>query len=75
MEPIKQVIHMIKPNMYIASHDIKNDFYTVSIFEPHIKYLKFMWLNKAYQFIVGPIGYVDAMRVFSKILKPPFCPL
>ena len=32
-----------------------------------------MWLNKAYQFTVMPNGYVHAMRVFSKILKPPFC--
>ena len=73
MKPIEQVIHMIKPNIYRASHDIKDDFYIVSIFEPYIKYLKFIWLNKAYQFIVRPIGYVDPMRVFSKILKPPFC--
>ena len=37
------------------------------------KYLKFMWLNKAYQFTVMPNGYVDAMGVFNKILKPLFC--
>ena len=74
MESIQQVIHMIKPNnMYLASLDITNAFYPVPIYEPHIKYLKFMWLNKAYQFIVMPNEYVDAMRVFNKILKPPFC--
>ena len=64
---------MIKPNMHLASLDIKAAFYTVPIYEPHRKYLKFMWLNKVSQFIVIPNGYVDAMRVFSKILKPPFC--
>ena len=48
-------------------------FYTVPIYEPHRKFLKVMWLNKAYQFIVMHSGYVDAMRVFNKILKPPFC--
>ena len=32
-----------------------------------------MWLNKAYQFVVIPNGYVDAMRIFNKTLKPPFC--
>ena len=40
MESIKQVIHMIKPNMYLASLDIKDTFYTAPIYEPHIKYLK-----------------------------------
>ena len=73
MESIKQVIRMIKLNMHLASLDIKDAFYTVPIYEPHRKYLKFMWLNKAYQFIVMPNGYVDDMRVFNKILKPLFC--
>ena len=73
MESIKQVIHMMKPNMYLASVDIKDAFYTVPIYEPHRKHLKFMWLNKAYQFIVIPNGYVDVMSVFNKALKPPFC--
>ena len=43
---MKQVMHMIKPNMYLASLDIKDAFYTVPIYEPHRNYLKFMWLNK-----------------------------
>ena len=30
-------------------------------------------IHKAYQIIVMPNGYVDATRVFNKILKPPFC--
>ena len=67
MESIKQVMYMIKPNMYLAS------LYTVPIYEPHRKYLKFMWLNKAYQFILMLNGYVDTMRIFNKILRPPFC--
>ena len=31
MESIKQVMHMIKPNMYLASLDIKDTFYTAPI--------------------------------------------
>ena len=65
LESIKQVIHLIKSNTYLESPDIKDAFYIVPICEPHIKYLKFVWLNKAYQFIVMPDGYVNAMRVFS----------
>ena len=44
--------------MYLASIDIKDAFYTVLIYEPYRKYLKFMCLNKAYQFIVMPNGYM-----------------
>ena len=64
---------MIKPNTHLALLNIKDAFCTVPIYEPHRKYLKVMWLNKAYQFIVMPSGCVDAIRVFNKILKPPFC--
>ena len=31
VESIKQVIHMIKPNMYLASLDVKDAFYAVPI--------------------------------------------
>ena len=72
METIKQVIHMITPNCYLASLDIKNAFYTVPIYEQHKKYLKFLNTGILYQFEVMPNGYLDAMRVFTKILKPPF---
>ena len=47
-------------------------FYTVPIYEQHKKYLKFLNTGIAYQLEVMPNGYLDAMRVFTKILKPPF---
>ena len=65
METIKQVIHMITPNCYLASLDIKDAFYTVLIYEQHKKYLKFLNTGIAYQFEVMPSGYLDAMRVFT----------
>ena len=69
MESIKQVTHMIKPNMYLASLDIKDAFYTVPIYKPQRMYLKFMWLNKAYQFIVMSIGCVDAKKICQQDIK------
>ena len=69
----KQVMHIIKPNLYLSLLDIKDAFYIFRIYEQHRKCLKFMWVDKAYQFIVMPNGNVDAMRVFNKILKPSFC--
>ena len=73
MESIKQVIQMIKPNTYLALLYIKDAFCTAPIYETHTKHLKFIRVNKAYQFNVMLIGYVDALRLLKKILNPPFC--
>ena len=73
MESIKQVIQMIKPNTYLALLYIKDAFFTAPIYETHTKHLKFIRVNKAYQFNVMLIGYVDALRLLKKILNPPFC--
>ena len=72
METINQVIHMISPNCYPALLDIKDAFYIVPIYKQHKKYLKFLNTGIAYQFEVKPNEYLDAIRVFTKILKPPF---
>ena len=70
MESLKNAISMIKPGSYMCTIDIKDAFYTVPIYNPHKRYLKFMWKGQAYRFEVMPNGYKDAMRVFTKLLKP-----
>ena len=75
MESLKQAIHMVKPYSYLASIDIKDAFYSVPIYGAHKRYLQFMWVGIAYQFNAMPNGYVDAMRVFTKLLKPVFSEL
>ena len=65
METIKQVIHMVTPNCYLASLDIKDAFYTVPIYEQHKRYLKFLNTDIAYQFEVIPNGYLDAESVYN----------
>jgi len=72
IESIKQVIHMITPGCYLASLDIKDAFYSIPIHREHKRYLKFTWQGTFYQFEVMPNGYIDAMRIFTKILKPAF---
>ena len=59
----------------MASIDIKDAFYSVPINEGHRKYLKFSWDGNIFQFCAMPNGYCDAMRVFTKILKPVFATL
>ena len=72
MESMKQVANMITPGCYLASLDIRDAFYSVPIFYKHKRFLKFSWEGIIYQFEVMPNGYVDAMRVFTKVLKPVF---
>ena len=41
MESINNVLNIIRPNVYIASIDLKDAFFSVPIHSTHQKYLKF----------------------------------
>jgi len=67
METIKN----IQPNVYMASIDLKDAFYSVPIRVSDQKYLKFK-ANEFYQYTCMPNGYGPAMRIFTKLTKIPF---
>ena len=75
MESIKNVLDVLRPNVYMASIDLKDAFYSVPIFEPHQKYLKFYVNNQLLKYACMPNGYSQAMRVFTKLTKVPFASL
>ena len=75
MESLDNVLNIIQPNVWMASVDLKDAFYTVPIHQTHQKFLKFQWNNKLYKFQAMPNGYAEAMRIFTKLLKPPFSSL
>ena len=72
MESIHNAFSLIKKDSFLASIDLQDAFFTVSIFDEHKKYLHFMHEGVSYQFQCMPNGYLDAMRVFTNILKPVF---
>ena len=72
METLINVLNVIKPNVWMASVDLKDAFYTIPVDPDHQKFLKFVCAGQTYKFCCMPNGYKDAMRVFTKILKPPF---
>ena len=43
MESLLNVLNIIKPNVYMASVDLKDAFYSVPIHEENQKYFKFAW--------------------------------
>ena len=73
MESVQSVLNIIGPNCWMASVDLKDAFYMVPIHPDHQKFLKFKWKEHCYPFRGMPNGYSEAMKVLTKLLKPPFC--
>ena len=75
MESLQTALHCMKPNIYMGSVDLKDAFYSIPVFGPHQKYLKFEFEGKFFKYTCMPMGYGPSMRVFTKTLKPPFSKL
>ena len=58
-------------NVYMASTDLKDAFYSIPIHPKHQKYLRFVVLSKIYQYTCMPNGYGPAMNIFTKVSKVP----
>ena len=63
-------LNCISPGDFMVSIDLKDAYFSVPIFQPHHKYLRFLWNFKRYEFTCLPFGYSLAPRVFTKIFKP-----
>ena len=72
MEGLKDVIHMIQPQVWMASVDLKRAYYSVPIHKTCQKYLTFLWKGRYYEYTCLPNGYAQAPMVFTKLLKPVF---
>ena len=72
MESIKNVIRMVTPGCWMASIDLKDAYYSVWIHPDHQRFLKFYFLEEAFQYLTMPNGYRDAPRIFTKLMKPGF---
>ena len=72
MENLKSAIICMRPNCYMASIDLKDAYYSVSIGPNHRKYLRFKWKNQLFQFTCLPNGLCSTPRIFAKLLKPAY---
>ena len=70
MENINTALHTIAPGDYLVSLDLKDAYFSIPIFKPHRKFLRFKWSDQTYEFTCLPFGYSLAPRVFTKVLKP-----
>ena len=72
MEGLKDVIHVIQPQVWMASVDLRRAYYSVPIHKASQKYLAFLWEGRYYEYSCLPNGYAEAPMVFTKLLKPVF---
>ena len=72
LESMKDALDLITEGCYFGSVDLKDAYYSIPIHENYQKYLKLFWKEEYYQYIVLPNGFSPAVRVFTKILTPPF---
>lgn len=72
MTSLKTAYSLLSPGAFMASIDLRDAYYSVSITKEHRKYLKFRWDNTLYQFNALPNGLACAPRFFTKIMIPVF---
>ncbi len=71
METLLSTLALIVPGALLLSMDFQDAYYSVSIFPPHRKYLKFTFEGQLYEFTVLPMGLADAPR--CSILRWKLC--
>ena len=69
---MNDVFKIIKKGVWMASVDLKDAFFIVLVHKLHQRFFNFEWIQKFYKFVGMPNGYSDAMRTFTKMLKPVF---
>ena len=75
MDNIHTVACLLTPNCYMASVDLQDAYYSISIEPEFRKYLQFTWQGHHWQYKALPNGLSSAPRLFTKMLKPIFASL
>lgn len=70
MEDYRTASRLITKNCYMASIDLKDSYFFISIHKSHKKYLRFMYDDIIYEFNCLPFGLCTAPFVFTKLMKP-----
>lgn len=54
MENIQMAMNFVSLGDYMVSLDLKDAYFSVPIFRPHCKYLRFIWRDQRYEFTCLP---------------------
>ena len=61
---------LLRPGDWMASIDLKDAYFSVTMAQQDRKLLRFSWQGQMYEFQCLPFGLSSAPRVFTKLLKP-----
>ena len=70
LEDIRTVTKILGKNMFMATIDLKDAYYTIPIHDSHRKFLRFFHKGRFFEFVCLPFGLTSAPFVFTKIMKP-----
>ena len=74
-ETLRSVLSLITLGCYLPSLCLKDVYYSVLIQPDHTKFLKFIWKNQLFTFLVIPNGLFCGPRKYKKLMKPPIATL
>ena len=75
MFSLQMAVELVEEGCWMASVDLKDAYYSVSVSRSNRKYLKFRWKGILYEFRAIPNGLACAPRFFTKILTPIYAGL
>lgn len=70
MEDIRTAVRLMTPDCFMVNLDLKEAYFLVPIHETHTKFLRFIFNETLYEFLVLPFGLASAPFVYTKITKP-----
>ena len=56
LDTFETTLHLIKPNCFMASVDLRHAYYSVPMAQTVRKYLRFMWKGKIFEYCSLPNG-------------------
>ena len=69
---IEDTLDLITEGCYFGSVELKDVSYSIPIHQNYQKYVRLFWKEKYDQYIVLTNGFSSVLRVFTKVLTPPF---
>ena len=72
MDTLLSPVAMMRPNCFMASTDLKDTYYSVTIHPEDHKYLKCQWNSQYYKYTVFPNGLSFCPKQCSKLMKPVY---
>ena len=70
IEDHKTIIKLLSKNCFMATLDLKDAYFLLSVNKAHRKYLRFQFNNSLYEFTCMPFGLNCTPLIFTKLMKP-----